>query len=96
VSGTGLTVRLCTASGEAGAVMPLIDLSRGGAALLGVVTLPPGTPVTLDMPGVAQPVPARIARVAEGRTAVAFLQDAATLRILDQVLESIGTPARAA
>jgi methyl-accepting chemotaxis protein len=65
------------------------DISRGGVSLQCDMRDAAGTEVLIALPGLTQPVPARVAR-ADGRmVAFAFHQDEATLRRVDQVMETV-------
>ena len=64
------------------------DISRGGMAVVCASNKPAGTEVQVGLPA-AGTVAGRIVRVANGVMAVAFHQDAETLRHLDQVLDAI-------
>jgi methyl-accepting chemotaxis protein len=91
----GMQTTLRDDRGVAGASMSMADISFGGALLDGVVSLPSGTAVTLTVSGVSSPLAARIVRVSQAQTAVAFRQDEATLKAVDTIIASL-TSKRAA
>lgn len=71
------------------------DISRGGIALLASSwTEQVGTEVSVTLPGVDGPVPARMVRSGNGAVALAFHQDAATLVRVDRALAAIGQATR--
>ena len=66
------------------------DISRGGLAVLASWTEQAGTELTVTLPGIDLPVPARVVRGGSGSVALAFHQDPATLSRVDQALAAIG------
>ncbi|HUN43300.1 MAG TPA: methyl-accepting chemotaxis protein, partial [Acetobacteraceae bacterium] len=66
------------------------DISRGGLAVLASWTEQAGTELTVTLPGIDLPVPARVVRGDSGSVALAFHQDPATLSRVDQALAAIG------
>ena len=72
-----------------------IDLSRGGIGLESTLRLPAGLDVTLDLPGIDRPLPARVARIEDGRLGLAFRQNDTTIALTDKILAAL-TPARRA
>ncbi|MBK1659199.1 methyl-accepting chemotaxis protein, partial [Paracraurococcus ruber] len=76
VAGHGAPVRLLLPGGQAiGGTLQ--DISAGGAALRCAATPAAGQEVAVDLPGATRPVAARVARLAPGVVAVAFLQNPA-------------------
>jgi methyl-accepting chemotaxis protein len=68
----------------------ILNISRGGVALRTDWSAQAGTEVRLDLPGLGEPVFARVAYRRDGLLALAFRQDEAMLRRVDAVLEQIG------
>ncbi len=69
--------------------MAIGDISRGGVSLRCDLRAEAGEEVQITLPGVAEPVGARVVR-GDGRLlALAFRQDAAMLRLVDQALDHI-------
>jgi methyl-accepting chemotaxis protein len=85
----GLEATLQTA-GRPKARAPVVDISRGGAALRCDWPLDPGVEVDLELPGADGSVTARVVRCDRGVLALAFRQEATMLRRVDQVLTRIG------
>lgn len=92
---TGVTVGLRTRGRENDRVL-IKDLARGGAALMCDWTLPPGTPVEIDLPGVDGPITGRVVRATGGELAVVFSSDPAVLARVDQALDRLPRLRRAA
>jgi methyl-accepting chemotaxis protein len=78
------------APGQPRAEAPIHDISRGGIALVGDWPGAPGSMVTVELPGTATPVPARMVRNSHGRAALAFRQDQEVLAAVDNALTVIG------
>ena len=89
IGGAGATAAI-RAGDRTGSNVAIIDISRGGVALGCDWSMAPGTEVQLDLPGVSEPVQARVCRAAGGKLGLAFRQDLANLRRVDTVLEQIG------
>ncbi len=89
ISGSGMQVRFGCRQLNAPQMLELLDISRGGAALAGKLTLESGVEVTVELPGLSTPVHGRLARAGEGRIAVAFRQDPDTLAALEQAITAI-------
>jgi methyl-accepting chemotaxis protein len=89
IGGAGATAAI-RAGDRTGSNVAITDISRGGVALGCDWSMAPGTEVQLDLPGVSEPVQARVCRAAGGKLGLAFRQDLATLRHVDTVLEQIG------
>jgi hypothetical protein len=68
----------------------ILNISRGGVALRTDWSAPAGTEVRLDLPGLGEPVFARVACRRDSTLALAFRQDEAMLRRVDAMLEQIG------
>jgi methyl-accepting chemotaxis protein len=69
--------------------LPVIDISHGGAGLENGPELPAGTEVTLEMPGVTKPIPARVTRTVGVFFGLSFRQDADSLALIDQALKVV-------
>ncbi len=67
----------------------IVDVSRGGLSVRSDWRDEAGMEVQVVLPGAAQPVAARVARAEGGLLALAFHQDAATVRQVDQALDHI-------
>ena len=67
----------------------IVDVSRGGVSVRSDWRDEAGMEVQVVLPGAAQPVAARVARAEGGLLALAFHQDAATVRQVDQALDHI-------
>ncbi len=89
VSGEDTEVTLIMPQGAETSAM-LSDISRGGAALRSGMEGEVGSQVMLTLPGLTDPVAARIVRHAAGIIAVAFRQDDHTLSQVDLAIASIG------
>ena len=89
VSGEDTEVTLIMPQGAKTSAM-LSDISRGGAALRSGMEGEVGSQVMLTLPGLTDPVAARIVRHAAGVIAVAFRQDEHTLSQVDLAIASIG------
>jgi methyl-accepting chemotaxis protein len=70
--------------------LPVIDISRGGAGLENGPALPAGSEVTLEISGVAKPIPARVARTIGTLVGLSFRQDTASLTLIDEALKIAG------
>jgi methyl-accepting chemotaxis protein len=95
ISGNGAQAVL-RASGQAEMRVAIEDISRGG---LGVRTgwwAETGTEVQVELPGAEGAVAARTVRSRDGLLALAFRQDEAVLRRVDQALARIGAGTLAA
>ena len=68
----------------------ILNISRGGVALRTDWSAQAGTEVRLELPGLPEPVFARVASRRDGMLALAFRQDETMLRRVDAVLEQIG------
>ncbi len=66
------------------------NISRGGALLRSSLTGETGAQIQIILPGVHEPVSARIVRHGSGAVAIAFRQDTDTLVIVDKVLDMLG------
>jgi methyl-accepting chemotaxis protein len=84
----GATTVLHAAGREAMRVT-ILNISRGGVALKTDWSPQAGTEVRLDLPGLGEPVFARVAYRRDGLLALAFRQDEVVLRRVDAVLEQI-------
>jgi methyl-accepting chemotaxis protein len=84
----GIEATLRTA-GRAETRVPVVDMSRGGAALRCDWTLDPGVEVYLGLPGADGPVTARVVRCDGTAMALAFCQEATVLRRVDRVLKRL-------
>ncbi|MEA2741897.1 MAG: methyl-accepting chemotaxis protein [Acetobacteraceae bacterium] len=90
LSGRGLEATLCWGSGTSARQRLLVaDISRGGVGLQDGPSLPPGTEVTLEISGVAKPIPARVARMIGTLVGLSFRQDADTLVLIGQALKIV-------
>jgi methyl-accepting chemotaxis protein len=74
----------------------IIDISRGGVGLRCDWAAEPGTEVEVELPGTDLAVVARALRTANGLLGLAFRQDEAMLRRVDQALARIGAGSLAA
>ena len=72
------------------------NVSRGGALLACDWTVPPGTPLDVELPGTESPVPARAVRGGKGQLAVVFSSEPHALAQIDRVLATLTTARRAA
>jgi hypothetical protein len=70
-------------------VRPVLEISRGGVGLENGPAFAAGTEVTLDIPGVTKPIPARIARTVGVLFGLSFRQDADSLALIDQALKVV-------
>jgi methyl-accepting chemotaxis protein len=91
IPGNGTFVRLRTSGGELRASIQ--DISRGGLALSCDWHSEPGAEVMAVLPGTETAVATRVVRAGGGHLALAFLQDATTLALVDQALRHIGQSA---
>ncbi|HUN42649.1 MAG TPA: methyl-accepting chemotaxis protein [Acetobacteraceae bacterium] len=90
VAGRGSEATLVV-PGKADVTSVVQDISRGGVALAYRGTMPVGTEVRVELPGVGGAVPARVARCELGMLALAFRQDPATLGRIDLALNALAT-----
>jgi len=89
IPGNGMQARATGPGGERGG--GIIDISRGGVSVSGgVAEWPSGTAVTILLPGVGEPVRARLVRHSPGGAAFSFRQDAASLHLADRAMDVIG------
>jgi methyl-accepting chemotaxis protein len=95
ISGAG-TQAVLRPRGGAETRVAIIDVSRGGISLRSDLRADAGTELTLGLPGVAGEVTARVVRSQGGVLALAFRQDEAMLRRVDQALAFVGAGAAAA
>jgi len=89
IPGQGMSARL-TLPQQPEMSAAIRDISRGGIALDCSLSAVCGTEARLMLPGAATNVVARVVRVHDGVTALAFRQDAAMLERVDQCLDHIG------
>jgi methyl-accepting chemotaxis protein len=82
----GISTMLADDRGAVSRSMSMADISFGGALLDGVVALPPGAAVCLSLAGFNDKLAARIVRVTQSQTAVAFRQDEPTLNAVDAIM----------
>ena len=76
---------------------PIVDISRGGLALRCGWAGETGAQVQVVLPGTDAAATARVVRVVNGVLGLAFRQETATLKLVDQALRFIGGhPSRAA
>ena len=66
------------------------EIARGGMGLLASWSERTGTELSVRLPGVDMPVPARVLRSGNGTLVLAFHQDPATLVRVDRALAIIG------
>ena len=71
------------------------NISRGGAALGCAITAEVGAELSITLSDVRVPVAARIVRQGSGVLAIAFVQDARTLAVIDGVLDGLSKGAEA-
>ncbi|MEJ0016440.1 MAG: methyl-accepting chemotaxis protein [Acetobacteraceae bacterium] len=95
VSGRGASAML-TVRGRAAVKVTIRDISRGGVSIETDWSAPAGTEVQVELPGNSEGVPARIVRDIGGVLALAFRQDEAVLRKVDQALARLDGPKLAA
>jgi methyl-accepting chemotaxis protein len=74
---------------------PVLDISGGGAGLHCDRQPEAGTLLTVTLPGLTEPVTARVVRATGEVLSLSFRQDAATLARLEQWLPSLGARRRA-
>jgi PilZ domain len=74
----------------------IVDISRGGVSLHCDWRAGPGKDVPMELPGAGGPVTARVVRSEGGKLALAFRQDEAVLRRVDQAIALIATGTTAA
>jgi hypothetical protein len=92
--GGGLEARLRWGGQEATKyVIPVIDISRGGIGLENGPALPSGTEVTVEIAGVAKPIPARVARTIGTLMGLSFRQDQDSLALIDHALKIVNARA---
>jgi methyl-accepting chemotaxis protein len=92
---SGVTVGVLV-KGRSPARIELRNVSRGGALLACDWTLPPGTPLDVELPGAGSPVPARVVRASKGELAVVFSSEPHALAQIDRALATVTTARRAA
>jgi len=89
IPGNGMQARATGPGGERGG--GIIDISRGGLSMTGgVAEWPAGTAVTILLPGVGEPMRARLVRHSPNGAAFSFRQDPASLILIDLALDTIG------
>jgi len=88
VAGNGAQAVL-RAPGQAETRVVIDDIARGGIALRSAWSADVGTEVQVELPGAAGAVSARVVRSERGLLALAFRQDAAVLRSVDQAMARI-------
>jgi methyl-accepting chemotaxis protein len=88
IGGGGVTAALVP-HGAAAIQAVVRDISRGGVALLCSVRARAGAEVQVRLPGGVD-VPGRIVRSEDGFVSILFRQDAGSLALVDQALETIG------
>ncbi len=93
ISGVTFGVRV---KGRDPARVEVCNVSRGGALLASDWTLPPGTPLDVELPGAESPVPARVVRSGNGALAVVFGSEPHALAQIDRALATLMTTRRAA
>jgi methyl-accepting chemotaxis protein len=89
IAGHGATAGLRVPGGSVQRA-EIIDISRGGLSMHCDLRSEHGTEVQIELPGVDQPVLARIVRLESGVLGLAFRQNEATLLRVDQALAVIG------
>ena len=89
IAGQGMSARL-TLPQQPEMSAAIRDISRGGIALDCTLSAVCGTEVRLTLPGTGTSIVARVVRVQDGVTALAFRQDASMLRWVDECLDHIG------
>jgi methyl-accepting chemotaxis protein len=67
----------------------IIDIAPGGVAVWTEITLPPGTEVTVALPGVRDPAAGCVAMCDGTRLAITFRQNAVTIARVEQALGAI-------
>jgi len=95
VAGNGAQAAL-RAPGQSETRVVIDDIARGGIALRSAWSADVGTEVQVELPGAAGAVSARVVRSERGLLALAFRQDAAVLRSVDQAMARITAGAVAA
>jgi methyl-accepting chemotaxis protein len=93
VTGARVGVRVANAPPRR---VELRNISRGGAAMACDWPLAPGTALEIELPDTNVWVAARVARGGRGELAVVFNADAAALRQIDQLLDTLTRTRRAA
>ncbi|MDR3538928.1 MAG: methyl-accepting chemotaxis protein [Acetobacteraceae bacterium] len=89
IPGNGAKAKLVVA-GQPETDAVIENISRGGVALLTPVTASAGSEIQVTLPDAGGPVMARVVRAADGRLALCFRQDTATLGRVDRTLDRIG------
>ena len=67
----------------------IVDIARGGVALLTHIALPAGTEIFVSLPGASGPASGRVAWADGTRLAIAFRQNKTTIARVDEALEVI-------
>jgi methyl-accepting chemotaxis protein len=88
IPGNGAMATWRTAAGEQRAA--IVDISRGGVALVSDWSAGAGAEVQLQLPGINETVAARVVRSGRGGLALAFRQNATVMQSVDQALAHIG------
>jgi methyl-accepting chemotaxis protein len=83
------TVAALHVPGEEPRQLIIQDISRGGVSLRSDWWAHAGMAVELSLPGVDQPVAARLVRSSDGSLALSFVQDDTVLQRVDQAMERI-------
>jgi methyl-accepting chemotaxis protein len=86
----GGTQAVLRARGLAEQLVAIVDISRGGISVRCDWQPEAGTDVRITLPGASEPVGVRVVRSQGGLLALAFRQDEATVRHIDQALDHIG------
>jgi methyl-accepting chemotaxis protein len=95
IAGNGVVAGLRT-PGDGTTHVPVTNLSRGGAALVCDLTLPPGAAVEVDLPGSDGVLPGRVVRSGDGELAVVFSSDPQVIARIDRALDGLMATSRAA
>jgi methyl-accepting chemotaxis protein len=85
----GLTATL-RATGYAPASVGVVDISRGGVALVSDWRLPAGAEIKIEFPGTAEAIDARVVRADGSGVGLVFRQDPESLKRVDRVLAMFG------